>query len=236
MTSEILPKQLQLQQLSITSLDAPKHSPQDSAQPPQPRIDTRAQKPARVSPRSPVQRKRVKTIEGKHVSFCNQVKVVSIPSVATIDKVPVGRLRTNIREWDRATCAALRQQVEERNPSYVQQFERILRLMAHPTKEEEHNGVLSKLLRATSLDSPARGLEPIIFPTLKDRRRHILKTVLKAQSRLPEKFSPEEKTALLSEVCQRLTRPSRHMARWLGAIDAKAVMKIVLESRGHDLP
>ena len=240
-TFETLPRQLQLQQRSITSLSGIPGLLTSDCGEPKPNAVTRPQKPARVSPKSPVQRKRVKTIDGKRVSFCKQVKVISIPALETcdtpsIDGTPVGHRQTNIREWDRAYCAALRQKVEERNPLYVQQLERILQLMVHPNKDDERNVALSKLLRGTSLDSPARGLEPIIFPNLKARRRHILKTVLKAQLRLPEKSSPEEKTALLSEVCLRLTRPSRQMARWLGAIDAKAVMKIVLESRGHDIP
>lgn len=89
------------------------------------------------------------------------------------------------------------------------------------------------LLCETSLDSPARGLEAYFVPSIKEWRQHVTATILRAQSKLPNHLSEEEKGILLRRLSLRLTHSNRHMARCLGAGDAKVVMNMILESRYH---
>jgi len=200
---------------------------------------SRSLKAIRVSPELFNQRKRPKIVAVKRVSFCKQVKVNRIPRVSTEHRSECCDSQKKYREAARIDAAALRQKEQEQNNttmSYFHQFERILEVMSNPppggAKDEEQNQILSGLLRSTQSDAEARGLEASLFPHFKKMRRHISRTILRAQSRLPSHISADEKAILLREVSLRLTKPLRHLARWMGARDANGVMDIVLESRG----
>jgi hypothetical protein len=200
--------------------------------PPPPCVPGQTLKRTRISPDLNVERKQLKKTSCKTVSFADHFNVIEIPVVRVTDEVHYWSSGSEIRESVRADLKSFkRQQVcEEDVQNYVDRFDLVLQTVVRQTKVHEQNQTLAELLRSNYLDSPARGLEPYLFPTLRDMRRRTLRTILRAQSRLPAEMTAEEKTILLSEVSLRLTKSSRLMARWMGACDAKAVLKLVQES------
>jgi hypothetical protein len=105
--------------------------------------------------------------------------------------------------------------------SYLNHFQQALTI----TQSDEK---LDSLVRAISMDSPARGLEHFILPHVNQTRRRAVKLILRAQSRLPSHTPPEQKAFLLREVSKNLSKPSRRIAQLLGIGDAKVLVDMLL--------
>jgi hypothetical protein len=73
-------------------------------------------------------------------------------------------------------------------------------------------------------DTPARGLEPYIFPEYhSQQRRKVVRSVLDAQRKLPSKLSADGRARVLNATSKHLTRPMRTLARLLANGDARVV-------------
>jgi hypothetical protein len=69
-------------------------------------------------------------------------------------------------------------------------------------------------------NTPARGLEPYVFPELTHKRRKVIRTIVNAQRKLPDGLHPEQKAQLLNAASKSLTRSARRMSRVLAIGDA----------------
>lgn len=75
-------------------------------------------------------------------------------------------------------------------------------------------------------NTPARGLEPYVFPELTSKRRKVVRTIVNAQRKLPDGLHPEQKAKLLNAASKSLTRSARRMSRILAIGDASVAAKI----------
>jgi hypothetical protein len=73
-------------------------------------------------------------------------------------------------------------------------------------------------------NTPARGLEPYIFPEYHSQQRlKVVRSVLDAQRKLPSKLSADGRARVLNATSKHLTRPMRTLARLLANGDARVV-------------
>ena len=75
-------------------------------------------------------------------------------------------------------------------------------------------------------NTPARGLEPYVFPELTHRRRKVIRTIVNAQRKLPDGLHPEQKAKLLNAASKSLSRSARRMSRVLALGDASVAARI----------
>jgi hypothetical protein len=75
-------------------------------------------------------------------------------------------------------------------------------------------------------NTPARGLEPYVFPELTHKRRKVIRTIVNAQRKFPDGLHPEQKAKLLNATSKFLTRSARRMSRVLAIGDASVVVQI----------
>lgn len=77
-------------------------------------------------------------------------------------------------------------------------------------------------------NTPARGLEPYIFPEYHSQQRSkVVRSVLDAQTKLPSKLSADGRARVLNATSKHLTRPMRTLARLLAIGDARVVAGFV---------
>jgi hypothetical protein len=83
-------------------------------------------------------------------------------------------------------------------------------------------------------NTPARGLEPYIFPEYhSQQRRKVVRSVLDAQKKLPSKLSADGRARVLNATSKHLTRPMRTLARLLAIGDARVVTGYVDKEPGN---
>ena len=83
-------------------------------------------------------------------------------------------------------------------------------------------------------NTSARGLEAHIFPQYhSERRRKVIRSVLKAQSKLPTTIDEDGRARLLNATSKHLTRPMRRFARLLAIGDA--IVSADLDTNDKDL-
>jgi hypothetical protein len=97
--------------------------------------------------------------------------------------------------------------------SYTAQFKRALETCSNSSGHLEKVPLIS--------NTPARGLENYIFPEIFAHRRDVVRTVLKAQEKIPEDMSSEHRVRLLNATSKCLTRPMRRLSRVMAIGDAR---------------
>ena len=111
--------------------------------------------------------------------------------------------------------------LDEEQCDYVTRFRNAIDVCTNSSSHMDSVPLLS--------NTPTRGLEAYIFPQYhSERRKKVIKSVLRAQRKLPTTIDVDGRARLLNATSKHLTRPMRRLARLLAIGDARVAASLDL--------
>ena len=111
--------------------------------------------------------------------------------------------------------------LDEEECDYITRFRNAIDVCTNSSSHVDSVPLLS--------NTPTRGLEAYIFPQYhSERRKKVIRSVLRAQSKLPTTIDVDGRARLLNATSKHLTRPMRRLARLLAIGDARVAASLDL--------